>query len=138
MYNGLIILICSPLSEGGKAMGIFADQAKEMREERLAEIKKETKLQKEQHDIAQSIMDDFISDMNNEQLPNALPPSIQDNNVTIHAKARINSLIITCQGEDAFTVGRGQVLTKAMMARSVLVRLQTPQPNGDQWIEDES
>jgi hypothetical protein len=50
-------------------MGIFADQAKKMREERLAEIKKEADLQKELHNIAKSIRDDFIADMNKGELP---------------------------------------------------------------------
>jgi hypothetical protein len=119
-------------------MGIFADQANEMREERLAKNKKEANLQKEQHAIAQSIMGDFINDMNNDQLPNALPPSIQGNNVTIREKTRGNSLVINCQGEDAFTfLGSGKVLTKAKMARIVLVWLQNPQPNGNEWMDDE-
>jgi hypothetical protein len=76
--------------------------------------------------------------MNNDQLPNALTPSIQGNNVTIRAKTRSNSLVINCQGEDAFTVlGSEKVLTKAMMARIVLVWLQNPQPKGDEWMDDE-
>jgi hypothetical protein len=126
-------------------MGIFADQAKQMREERIAESKKEANLQIERHKIAQRIMTEFIEDMNNEQFISVSPPPQQGNTVTIKVKTSSNSLTITCHGEDAFTVfgpgnrqlGQGQVLNKVIMARTVLGWLENIHPNGDQWMDEE-
>jgi hypothetical protein len=130
------------LTDGGKAMGIFEDASKRMRQKKQEENRKKAELDKECDAIMQTIMSDAVSYMNSAGRSD-LSPSRNGNQVTLRLKTTSKALIITCQRAGVFTIvdeggtqpGEGQgTLTTESMAERVVEWLEQPRPEEDKWV----